>query len=419
MSTSNGKETMSDELDPRIRIRAPLRCNGIGRLDCAEDADSGMRMAVRWLPLEANGDAAAKAVTQLPAHPTLPAIRRTGRVGSAAYVAMDFPDGRLLSTQLGEPLGVQPLLAVGAHICDALATIHAQGVVHGELSADSVLLTQEKAILWDMPLVIANRLTDRRGEERSMSQLVRTAPFLSPERARGEPASPASDVYALGAVLCLAGGGRPPSASSTLGVVNHIANGGWVPAVPEALPPSARELLSAMVRPDPNSRPSARAAAELFARPLPPAQAEPEPEPPGEQIDLFQRARVAFRKLPTVALAAGAGTLLALISVGALLWGLSSPAPSTAPMVEHPAVTTPSSNEAEEPAPDEETHALAVELLEPLPPPPRPVRAPPKRAKPVVAKKRAPAPAAPKPEDFDFLETNVERPSSELKKMSF
>ena len=44
-----------DELDPRFKIRAPLRCDGIGRLDCAEDLESGMRMAVRWLPLEANG----------------------------------------------------------------------------------------------------------------------------------------------------------------------------------------------------------------------------------------------------------------------------------------------------------------------------------------------------------------------------
>ena len=49
------------ELDPKIKIRAPLRCDGIGRLDCAEDTESGSRLAVRWLPLEANGDAAAKA----------------------------------------------------------------------------------------------------------------------------------------------------------------------------------------------------------------------------------------------------------------------------------------------------------------------------------------------------------------------
>src|SRR6478736_6382849 len=91
---------MATGLDPKIRIRAPLRCDGVGSLDCAEDADSGRRMAVRWLPLAANGAAAVKAVELLPAHDGLPKIRASGHVGSSAYVAMDFPEGTLLSTQL-------------------------------------------------------------------------------------------------------------------------------------------------------------------------------------------------------------------------------------------------------------------------------------------------------------------------------
>lgn len=196
-------------LDQRFKIRAPLRCNGIGRLECAEDSESGMRMAVRWLPIEANGVAAVKACESLPAHPTLPKIRKTGQVGASAYVAMDFPEGRLLSTWEMEPVAPEVLARVAAQIADALSTIHSQHVFHGEMSPDSVLLVGEgweKAYLWDMPLVIANRLTDRRGEDRLMSQLVKTAPYLSPERARGAGASAASDVYALGAVLCLAGG---------------------------------------------------------------------------------------------------------------------------------------------------------------------------------------------------------------------
>ena len=74
------------ELDPKIKIRAPLRCDGIGRLDCAEHIESGSRLAVRWLPLEANGDAAVKACEKLPVHPTLPRIHQTGAV---AHVEME------------------------------------------------------------------------------------------------------------------------------------------------------------------------------------------------------------------------------------------------------------------------------------------------------------------------------------------
>jgi serine/threonine protein kinase len=258
-------------LDQRFKIRAPLRCNGIGRLECAEDSESGMRMAVRWLPIEANGVAAVKACESLPTHPTLPKIRKTGQVGASAYVAMDFPEGRLLSTWELEPVAPELLARVAAQIADALSTIHSQNVFHGEMSPDSVLLVGEgweKAYLWDMPLVIANRLTDRRGEDRLMQQLVKTAPYLSPERARGAGASAASDVYALGAVLCLAGGASRPSSPTTLGMVYEVANGDWAPEVPEIFTDALRAMITRMVALDPNARPSAREVSETFARPI-------------------------------------------------------------------------------------------------------------------------------------------------------
>ncbi len=271
-----------ETLDPRIKIRAPLRCDGIGSLDCAEDAESGERMAVRWLPLEAGGDLAARAVQELPPRPTLPRIRQTGRVGSAAYVAMDFPEGKLLSTLLGDPLSAELLCRVGADIADALAAVHAEGNCHGSLSADSVLVVPSgQAILWDMPLVIANRLTDRRGEERVLAELTRTAPFLSPERAQGLSAAASSDVYALAAVVCLAAGEGLPPHGSTLSLVYRIATGQWSPEVPEFLPPSARLVLARMLNRDPLARPTASEAARVLRR----ASQEPLPAAPTAELD--------------------------------------------------------------------------------------------------------------------------------------
>jgi serine/threonine protein kinase len=254
----------NDELHPQFRIRAPLRCDGIGRLDCAEDTESGARLAVRWLPLEANGDAAVRACAQLPEHPTLPRVRQTGQVGDKAFVAMEFPDGQLLSTLSGEPVAAELLLELGGQLADALATVHAQLVVHGEMSAESVLLAKGKAYLWDMPLVIANRLTDRRGEERLMHQLVRTAPFLSPERARGGGPTPECDVYALAAVMCLAAGARPPPIGTTLSVVHAVVTGEWAPVVPAVFSKSVHGLLSRMLAREAAKRPTAREAADLL-----------------------------------------------------------------------------------------------------------------------------------------------------------
>ncbi len=254
------------ELDPRIRIRAALRCDGIGRLDCAEDTVSGERLAVRWIPLEANGDAAVKACEKLPAHHALPRILQTGQVGTSAFVALDFPDGEMLSARGEERLDSELLLKLAAQLSDALAIVHSQGVVHGEMSRDSVLMAASgKASLWDMPLVIANRLSDRRGENRLMQNLHKTAPYLSPERARGEGASQEGDVYALGAILCVSAGAPLPTAPTTLGVVNLIASGQWVPRVPASLPDRWAQMLTRMVSTAAAARPSSLEVALAFA----------------------------------------------------------------------------------------------------------------------------------------------------------
>ncbi|MBX7112814.1 MAG: protein kinase [Myxococcaceae bacterium] len=288
-------DVTGSELDARFKIRAPLRCDGIGRLDCAEDTESGMRMAVRWLPLEANGDAAVKACEKLPQHPTLPRIRQVGQVGSAAYVAMDFPDGQLLSTRLGENFGAPELMRMGGQIADALATIHTQGVFHGELSAESVLLAGDRAFLWDMPLVIANRLTDRRGEERLMQQLVKTAHYLSPERARGAPASAEGDVYALGAVLSVAAG-AVLSTGSTLSVVHSVATYNWSPEVPSRLPVPLQNLLESMLSPEPKARPNAAKVSEWLLRLSAPATVPEMPQVGGKRVP----ADFGFSQPPTV-----------------------------------------------------------------------------------------------------------------------
>jgi alkylphosphonate utilization operon protein PhnA len=267
------RETAEETLDPRIRISAPLRCDGIGRLDCAEDLESGGRLAVRWLPLDANGDAAVRACGLLPSHPTLPRIRQIGHVGGSAFVAMDFPEGQLLSTMVGggERLDVDLVIRVAAQLSDALAVVHAQQVVHGELSPDSVLLVPaDRAYLWDMPLVIANRLSDRRGENRLMQNLVKTAPYLAPERARGDGASCEADVYSLGVLLCVAAGAPLPVATTTLGVVHQVANVSWAPRVPSLLPDPWRAMLTRMVSVDAALRPTAAQVAQVFAeRPMP------------------------------------------------------------------------------------------------------------------------------------------------------
>ena len=258
-------ETMS--LDPRFRLRAPLRCDGVGRLDWGEDTSSRTRVAVRWLPVGANGEAAARACAELPVHPVLPRILQIGRLQETAFVVMEFPDGELLSSRLadGEWLDERGALGLGGQLAQALAVVHRHGLVHGELCPGSVLFGHgERILFWDVPLVLVDRMTDRRPESRPLHQLVKTAASLAPECARGERSTEGSDVYSLAAVLCLATGAPAPSAASTLGVLHQVATGAWAPRVTQAFPERVAALMRRMLDPEATARPTAAEVAAVF-----------------------------------------------------------------------------------------------------------------------------------------------------------
>lgn len=239
----------------RVTIKGPLRCEGPGRLQWGEDPTSAARVAVRFLPLSANGETAVRSLARLPRHSTLPKVLQIGTAASEAFAVLDFPQGRLLDSTLERPLELRRVLRMGHDLADALAAAHAEGIAHGELSAQSVLLLgNDDALLWDLPLVFIDRLTDRRGEGRILRKLEWTAEFLSPERAAGLPASAAADVWALAALMCRTAGSPRPSAASTLGVVHMISTGAWAPRISDRLPPRIKALLQGMLASDPAAR---------------------------------------------------------------------------------------------------------------------------------------------------------------------
>ncbi|MGQ0505473.1 MAG: protein kinase, partial [Myxococcaceae bacterium] len=247
-------------LNPRFQIRAPLRCEGVGRLESAQDLDSGDRLAIRWLPLSANGGVVLRTLKPLPAHPALPKIRETGLVGDEAYLALQFPDGRLLPA-LTEPLSMGVACKMGASLAEGLAALHEERFFHGELSTESILLVaDDQVIIWDLPLVLANRTMERRKEHHAAGQLLRCVPFLSPERAKGGEPSAAGDVYALGVVLSVTLGLQLPAEKRALTLLHEVASGSFkiTPPVEEPL----LGVIGSMLATEPSERPSAKVIAE-------------------------------------------------------------------------------------------------------------------------------------------------------------
>ncbi|MEU6494263.1 bifunctional serine/threonine-protein kinase/ABC transporter substrate-binding protein [Streptomyces sp. NPDC046984] len=107
------------------------------------------------------------------------------------------------------PLPAPASRALGRLLAEALADLHAAGLVHRDVKPGNVLLALDGPRLIDFGVARAEDETALTAS----GMVVGTPGFLSPEQARGESATAASDVFALGGVLAYALTGRPPFGS--------------------------------------------------------------------------------------------------------------------------------------------------------------------------------------------------------------
>jgi serine/threonine protein kinase len=153
---------------------------------------------------------AAQAVT----HRHLVAVLEHGEADSGPYLVLEYVGGGSLSDRLERgALGMDETVGLVAEVAAGLDVLHTVGIVHRDVKPSNVMLREDgSAALADFGLAkgAAYTVLTRPG------QVLGTLDYLAPELVRGEPATPASDIYALGCVTfeCLAG--RPPFADRSL-----------------------------------------------------------------------------------------------------------------------------------------------------------------------------------------------------------
>ncbi len=183
--------------------------------------------------------------------------------GEPAFMAMELVEGPTLSQLLDAgPLDRREVARMGADLAEALHVVHAAGIVHRDLKPSNVLLEDStspdrrfRVKLADFGIayvVDSTRLT-------MPGTLVGTAAYLSPEQAKGEPPTPASDVYSLGLVLLesLTGERAFPGSMIEAATARLLRD----PVVPESVGADWAGLLVAMTNRDPEQRPDALAVA--------------------------------------------------------------------------------------------------------------------------------------------------------------
>jgi serine/threonine protein kinase len=307
----------------RYRIDRALGGGGMALVYAARDEQLNRPVAVKVLAdnLAAQIEIRQRFVREAQiaaslSHPNIVEIYDSGVDGSP-YIVMELVDGRTLAEELQHRgrLTVHEASALAAQVADGLAHAHAAGVVHRDVKPGNLLLADQKTVkISDFGIAYADeatRLTE-------VGSVLGTASYLAPEQARCGPITPATDIYALGAVLYELLTGQALRSSSTL--TDLLARGldRPVPASRDILPSIPPELdlvVERCLAADPRRRPH---ASELRDALRGESEALTHLVPSGETrvLPAHRRPRRVWIAVPAGAIGLGAVALAVAASTG-------------------------------------------------------------------------------------------------------
>ncbi|WP_246002649.1 serine/threonine-protein kinase, partial [Allorhizocola rhizosphaerae] len=289
---------MSTVLSDRYRLDELLASGGMGAVWRAVDLRLDRTVAVKVLAPAFADDAEFVARFEAEArtmaavrHPNIVGVYDHGEDGGDIYLVMEYVAGRPLSQVLeeGGRLPSDETLRVVAQAATALQVVHDAGIVHRDVKPSNLLIEEDGTVrLADFGVARSAASAGLTGTQKVLG----TAQYMAPEQALGRGATPAADIYALGAVAyhCLAGnapfGGETPVEVA----LHHVQD--EPPPLPPDVPAATRSIVERAMAKDPLLR--FESAASFAAAAAAPETAAAQtvamlPPPPGKR----SRGRVA------------------------------------------------------------------------------------------------------------------------------
>ena len=133
-------------------------------------------------------------------HPNVVTVHGAQQVGDEIGIWMDLIRGRSLADLIKQqgPMSADEAAVVGVHLCQALAAVHAAGLLHRDIKAQNVMRESGGRIVL-MDFGAGRELEDP--EHSGRAELPGTPKYMAPELFTGHSASRASDIYSLGVLL--------------------------------------------------------------------------------------------------------------------------------------------------------------------------------------------------------------------------
>jgi len=260
----------------RYALISPLGRGGMGQVWEGRDERLGRPVAVKLL----TGDVLAgrepdepvrrftreAAVTAGLEHPGVPAIYDAGEYDGGLFLVMELVDGCTISDLIAEhgPLSAGWVAGIGAQVAAVLAVAHECGIIHRDIKPHNVMLTRDGtakildfgvAGLLNQPITISGAT-------------VGTPAYMAPEQLHSLPATPRTDLYALGCLLYEMLAGEPVfAATSPAGLMRQHLEQAPAPLHRDDLPPWLEALVRQLLEKDPARRPAD--ARETYDRLLP------------------------------------------------------------------------------------------------------------------------------------------------------
>ena len=223
------------------QITEKLGQGGMGAVYKARDTRLGRSVALKIVNTEFTQrfEREAKAISALN-HPHICTLYDVGEHEGAPYLVMEYVEGKPLKG----PLPASQALQYAIQVSEALAAAHKAGIIHRDLKPDNILLTSEgsvKVLDFGLAKLQPSLAVDTPTVTMTEQGVVTgTAPYMSPEQARGEPVDARSDIFSFGAVLYELLSGRRAFRGETMGAT--------LAAVIALEPPPLKEAPSEVAR---------------------------------------------------------------------------------------------------------------------------------------------------------------------------